>query len=438
MSMQAAANVTLEAALAEAEEHYVAANPKSLAHHTKARATMPGGNTRTVLHYSPFPLAIARGEGARLWDIDGHEYTDFLGEYSAGLYGHSNPTIVAAVSEALAQGIVLCAPNQYETELAQAVCARFPNIELVRFCNSGTEANLMALSTARAVTGREGIMVFDGAYHGGVFVYGHGGSPINAPFPTVVAPFNDAERTLALIEEHGEGLAAVIVEPMMGAGGCLPAEPDFMRALRQATERHGIVLIFDEVMTSRLAPGGAQQTLGIAPDMTTLGKYIGGGLSFGAFGGRADIMARFDPARADAFPHAGTFNNNVLTMNAGLAGLTEVFTPEACEALNASGERLRGRLNDLAERHGLPLQVTGVGSLLGIHFNPGPVRTPEDCERDDGDAHALFHLDMLARGQYLARRGYMALMLPLTEADHDGLIAAVDEFLTVRAPVLGV
>jgi glutamate-1-semialdehyde 2,1-aminomutase len=437
MSVQPAHNVTLDAALAEAEEQFTAANPKSHARYREACRAMPGGNTRTVLHYNPFPLAIARGQGARLWDIDDHEYTDFLGEYSAGLYGHSNPVIQAAVSEALADGIVLCAPNRFEGELAQVVCDRFPSIDLVRFCNSGTEGNLMALSTACAVTGRDHIMVFDGAYHGGVFVYAHGGSPINAPFPTVVGKYNDAETTLGLIEQHADHLAAVIIEPMMGAGGCLPAEPEFLRALREATERHGIVLIFDEVMTSRLAPGGLQQALGVTPDMTSLGKYVGGGLTFGAFGGRAELMERFDPNRADAFPHAGTFNNNVLTMSAGLTGLTQVFTPEACETLNASGDRLRQRLNDLAAGHGLPLQVTGVGSLLGVHFNDKPVRTPDDSEGDDQAAHALFHLDMLARGQYLARRGYMALMLPLSEADYDGLVAAVDEFLTVRGPVLG-
>jgi glutamate-1-semialdehyde 2,1-aminomutase len=436
MTSQAALNVTMEAALNEAEEAYVAANPKSRERELKARGSMPGGNTRTVLFYPPFPLTVARGEGAHIWDLDGHRYSDFLNEYTAGIYGHSNPLIQEAVREALESGIVLGGPNRYEAQLAEAVCARFPSIDLVRFCNSGTEGNLFALSTARAVTGRSHIMVFEGGYHGGVFYYAKGGSPINAPFPTVIGHYNDAEFTLDLIEQHAGELAAILIEPMMGGGGCIAAEPEFLRALREAATSHGIILIFDEVMTSRLSPGGLQQSTGVIPDMTSLGKYVGGGLSFGAFGGRREIMERYDPHRADAIPHMGTFNNNVLTMSAGVAGFTKVFTEEAVVELNARGERLRGRLNALAESHGLPLQVTGVGSLMAVHFNPKPVRKPDDAAGDDLMALALFHLDMLARGQYLARRGFITLSLPLVEADYDGLVDAVDEFLTSRASVL--
>ena len=437
MTSQAALNVSIEAALAEAEEVFVAANPKSREREQAARGSMPGGNTRTVLFYPPFPLTVVRGEGAYIWDLDGHRYADFLNEYTAGIYGHSNPLIQEAVREALMSGIVLGGPNRYEAQLAEAVCARFPSIDLVRFCNSGTEGNLFALSTARAVTGRSHIMVFEGAYHGGVLYYAKGGSPINAPFPTVIGPYNDAERSLDLIERHGAQLAAILIEPMMGAGGCIAAEPEFLRALREAATRHGIILIFDEVMTSRLSPGGLQQATGVIPDMTTLGKYIGGGLSFGAFGGRKEIMERYDPHRADAIPHMGTFNNNVLTMSAGVAGFTKVFTEEAVVELNERGESLRQRLNELAENRGLPMQVTGVGSLMAVHFNPRPVRSPADSDGDDLMALALLHLDMLARGQYLARRGLITLSLPLVEADYDALVEAVDEFLASRASVLG-
>jgi glutamate-1-semialdehyde 2,1-aminomutase len=430
-------NVTLTAALEEARERFVAANATSRARYEAARAAMPGGNTRTVLHYSPFPLGFALGEGCRFWDLDGHEYVDLQGEFSAGLYGHSNPAIKTAVTGALEGGIVLGGPNLYEAELATLVCLRFPSVDLVRFTNSGTEANLMAIGTARGVTGRDAIMVFDGAYHGGVLTYAHGVSPVNAPYELVMGRYNDIETTGAAIEANADRLAAVLIEPMMGAGGCVPADPEFLAALRALTEAHGIALIFDEVMTSRLAPGGLQGKLGVTPDLTSLGKYLGGGLSFGAFGGREDWMSRYDPAAPDAFPHAGTFNNNVLTMSAGIAGLSEHFSDDACLALNARGDDLRERLNELGARHGVPFQATGVGSLLNTHFNPEPVTHPEISERDDAEAAELFHLDMIAAGYFLARRGYIALSLPVGDAELDGFVAAVDEFLEARKPVLG-
>ncbi len=436
-------NADLASAVAEAEARYVAANPKSAEWHERAAAAMPGGNTRTVLFYSPFPLTWASGEGATLRDVDGHLYTDFLGEYTAGLYGHSNPAIRAAMLEALQGGIVLGGPNRYEAPLAAELCRRFPSIELVRFCNSGTEANLLALSAARHAKGRDGVLVFEGAYHGSLLSFAHGGSPLNVPFPFLVAPYNNTERTLALIESHAGELAAAIVEPMMGAGGCLPASHEFLAALRGACDRHGIVLIFDEVMTSRLSPAGLQGALGVTPDMTTLGKYLGGGASFGAFGGRRDLMARFDPRRPDALGHAGTFNNNVLSMAAGYAGLTQLFTPEAAGRLNRQGDALREAINRTAAKRRLPLQATGLGSIIGLHFHAGPIRSPADLEPGDGaaaqrmsDLQKLFHLDLMQHGQYLARRGFMSLSLPITAADCNELVAAIDEFLSVRGALL--
>ncbi len=436
MSGEAALNVTIEAAISEAHVRYAAANPKSHERHRAASRVMPGGNTRTVLFHPPFPLTIARAEGAHVWDVDGHRYADFQGDYSAGLYGHSNPVIRAAIEEALEAGIVLGGHNKYEARLAEAIRQRFPSIELVRFCNSGTEANLMALGTARAITGRGHVLAFEGAYHGGVLSYGHGGSALNAPFSTVLGLYNDTQATLELIERHARDLAAIIIEPMMGAAGCIPGEAEFLRAVAEAARGNGSVLIFDEVMTSRLAPGGLQQAVGVRPDLTTLGKYLGGGLAFGAFGGRAEIMERFDPRRPDAFPHAGTLNNNVLTMRAGLAGLSEVFTAPAAARLNGEGERLRARLNALAVEHGLPFQVTGIGSLMNVHINARPIRAPADTDAGDGRLLELFHLDMLAHGQYLASRGYMALSLPMGDGEYDGLAAAIEEFLLSRASLI--
>jgi glutamate-1-semialdehyde 2,1-aminomutase len=428
-------NYTLAAALDEAKRDYAERNPASLALHTRAREAMPGGNTRTVLYYDPFPVAFARGAGARLWDVDGHEYIDFLGEFTAGVAGHSHPAIRRAVAAALEDGINLGGHNTIEPRFAAAVRARFPALELVRFTNSGTEANLLAISTAIAVTGRRKVMVFAGGYHGAVFVFS-GGVNINAPFDWVVGQYNDTAATLALIEQHAADLAAVILEPMLGGGGCLPAEPGFLHALRAATTQHGILLILDEVMTSRLAPGGLGAAHGVRPDLMTLGKYVGGGMSFGAFGGRADLMGRFDPARPDALPHAGTFNNNVLTMSAGLAALTEVFTPAAAAALNDLGERLRERLNALAREAAAPLRFTGHGSMLAVHALPAPPRTPADAAAGSTPARDLFFFDMLRAGFWLARRGMMVLSLPLTEADADAFVDAVGEFLAARGGLL--
>lgn len=436
MTTLAARNMSLEDALQDAEQRYVAANPKSRARHAEAARSLPGGNTRSILFYPPFPVTITRGEGARLFDLDGHAYVDFLGEYTAGLYGHSDPSIQAAVREALEGGILLGAPNRWEAELARLMCDRFPSVELVRFCNSGTEANLNALMGARALTGRSHVMVFEHAYHGGMLSFGTSAAPSNIPFPYVFGRFNDLEHTAAQIERHKHELAAIIVEPMMGAGGCIAGDAAFLQELREAARRHGIILIFDEVMTSRLSPGGLQGKLGVLPDLTTFGKYLGGGMSFGAFGGRAELMSRFDPSRPDAIPHSGTYNNNVLTMAAGVAGLSKVFTPETADALSASGERLKARLNAIGERQGVPVQVTGVGSILCMHFQTQPIRQPADTARTPAAARALFHLEMLARGFYLARRGFIALSLPLTEEDHDALAAAFEDLLEAYGPVL--
>lgn len=412
-------NASLTAVLAEARERYVAENPASLAAHVTATAVMPGGNTRTVLFHTPFPLTMLRGEGCQLWDADGHRYIDLLGEYTAGLYGHSNPVIRAAIDAALNGGWNLGGHGLMEAKLARAICERFPSIDLVRFTNSGTEANLLAIATATAVTGRSRVMVFEGGYHGGVLYFAGGGIPINAPYDWVLAPYNDIAGTTALIEAHAADLACIIVEPMQGSGGCIPAEPSFLQALREAATRIGAILIFDEVMTSRHSAGGLQQRLGIIPDMTSLGKYIGGGMSFGAFGGRAAIMERFDPRRPDALPHAGTFNNNVLTMAAGYTGLSRLFTPEAAEALYQRGEAMRARLNAIAA--GTALHWTGIGSMMCAHFTDNTAELRE-----------LLFLDMLQAGFYLARRGMIALSLEITDDHIDAFAEALREFVTTR------
>lgn len=419
----------MDAALAAAHDVYRARNPKSLAQVERAAASMPGGNTRTVLHYPPFPLTIARGAGSRLWDLDGHAYVDLLGEYTAGIYGHSHPTILAAIRAALDDGLSLGGHNMIEAQLAQAIVARFPSIDLVRFTNSGTEANLMAVGLAKAFTGRTHVVAARGGYHGGAMTLAYPASPLNAPFPYVLVDYNDAQGAADAIGKAAGDVAAIIVEPMMGSGGCLPATAEFLAMLRAEATRIGAILIFDEVMTSRLSPGGIQPLVGVEADLTTLGKYLGGGSSFGAFGGRADIMALFDPRRSDALPHAGTFNNNVISMAAGLAGLTQVYTPAAAEALNQRGESLRARLNQICAAHAAPLQFTGIGSLMNAHATGRPIRTPADIQSGDMKARDLLFHHLLAEGIYAARRGFVALSLAVSDPELDAYVAAVDGFL---------
>jgi glutamate-1-semialdehyde 2,1-aminomutase len=418
----------IDLALAAHIERYQARNPASRAQYAAAEHVLAGGNTRSVLFYAPFPLAIARGRDCRLSDADGHEYVDLLGEFTAGLYGHSHPSIRAAIDAALDGGINLSGHNLLEARLAELVCARFASIERVRFTNSGTEANLMALAAATAFTGRRKVLVFRGGYHGGVLTFAHGPSPVNVPHDWLIGTYNDAADVARLFDAHGAEIAAVLVEPMQGSGGCIPGDPAFLQLLRERARAAGALLIFDEVMTSRLAPGGRQAQLGIAPDLTTLGKYIGGGMSFGAFGGRADVMAQFDPRRPNALAHAGTFNNNVLTMAAGAAGLGTVYTAEAALALNARGDALRERLNAICRDRQLDMQCTGLGSLLNLHPGRTPLRHSGDLQQADPRVRDLLFFHLIEHGWYIARRGFIALSLPLSDAQIDGFVDAFAGF----------
>ena len=438
-------NTDLAGAVADAEHRFIAANPKSKARIDSAKASMPGGNTRTVLHYSPFPVAFKGGEGCRLTDIDGHTYVDFLGEYTAGLYGHSNPRIMTALRQVIDGGVTLGGPNVFEAELAAHDVRALPvgRADPVLQLGHGSEP----------VRDGDGADVHEAQPH-------HGDERRLSRRRILFRPAQAADQRAVPLGDralqryrghdradraHARELAAIVVEPMMGGGGCIAADTRVPgRAPRGRAARHGIVLVFDEVMTSsRLSSGGMQQRLGITPDMTTFGKYLGGGMSFGAFGGRRDIMAHYDPYRAGSVPHAGTFNNNVLSMAAGVVGLRDIYTAEVAERFNADADAFRDRLNAIMRRHGLPMQTLGVGSILAMHFNGGTIKRPEDTwakdkagEQRNADLLKLLHLDMMELGQYFARRGMLALSLPIGPAELGGFEAALEEFLTVRGPVL--
>lgn len=422
-------NLSLDGALAAARERYAQQRRKSEAAYQAARGVLAGGNTRSVLFFEPFPLTVERGEGAEVWDIDGHRYCDFVGEFSAGLYGHSDPEIRKAIISALGDGIVLAAPTLAEERLASTIRERFPSLERLRFCNSGTEANLFAIMTAMAFTGRRKIMVFREAYHGGVLVFSGGGSPMNIPFDFLLADYNDADAAERMIRKYADELAAVIVEPILGAAGNIPGGAEFLRTLRRLTQQTGAVLIFDEIKTSRCGSGGMQKLLDIVPDMTTLGKYVGGGLPTGVFGGRADLMSCFDPLSANALRHAGTFNNNTCSMAAGHAGLTKVFTAERADLFLRDEEAFRLELNEIMTSLNMPIQFVGLGSMFTIHFSSKPITRPRDIARVSRRLGQLFHLECILANVLVASRGDVFMSLAVEERHKTALSHAVLSFV---------
>jgi glutamate-1-semialdehyde 2,1-aminomutase len=426
----------VDQAVIDARAAYAAARPNSARQAEAARKVLPAGSTRSVLDFDPFPFRVARAEGSLLHDVDGFTYVDLLGDYTAGLFGHNPPEIAHAVKGVLDRGWSLGAIGENEHRLAELLCGRFPSIEQIRFTNSGTEANLMALSLARHWTGRSKILAFDGAYHGGLLYFGAGGTALRAPFDYVMCAYNDLAGVANVFEQHGDDLACVLIEPMMGAGGGIRAEPEFLSGLRELCTKTATLLVFDEVMTSRMSIGGAQRRLGVTPDLTTLGKYLGGGMTFGGFGGPAEIMGAFDPSRAGTLTHGGTFNNNAMTMAVGAHAVETLLTEDALDALFARGEELRAVLARRAAPFGFT--VSGWGSILGIHATdridaPGraadPIRSPGDLASvDDRVAELIFH-GLMARGFYIARRGFLALSFAVTDAQLDGFVTAFDEVL---------
>jgi len=421
-----------EARLERARQRFADANPGSRRYFEDASRFLPGGHTRTVLTHPPFPLAFARGEGATLTDVDGHTYIDLLGDYTAGLLGHSERRVTDAITAALQTNVSVGGVHPAEAVLGRLMCERF-QLDRVRFTNSGTEANLFAITAARQATGRSKLLVFFGAYHGGVLYFASGPAPWNAPYDFVLAPYNDLSGTRALIDEHGADLAAVLMEPMLGSGGCLPATPEFVQSVFVAARAAGAVCIADEVMTSRHGRRGLLQLFGAKADITTFGKYIGGGFSFGAFGGAAELLDQFDtnPAagRARVISHAGTFNNNIASMTAGGVVLGEVFTADVAEAHTARGDEFRQQVASVLGRHQVPMKVTGFGSMMSLHARATPPTNGTEALDRDPVLQELVFLGLLERGVYIAARGMINVGLAHTDEQLAAALDALDEAL---------
>jgi glutamate-1-semialdehyde 2,1-aminomutase len=419
----------LNKAIKDARARFRKANPHSMVADKFAGKHMPGGNTRSVLHFDPYPLTLVEGQGAEVTDLDGHHYVDFVGEYSAGLFGHSDGLIKEAIHEALEMGTGMGGPTSYERALAGLLCMRFASLEKVRFCNSGTEANLMAIATALVHTGRKKILVFNGSYHGGVINFPNGGSVLNVPYDFILADYNDVEGTAGLIQQHGDELAAVLVEPILGAGGNIPASYKFLRMLRQETRKAGILLIFDEVKTARLGAAGMQGLRRIKPDMMSLGKFVGGGLPTGVFGGSTKVMKHYNPKKPGSWNHAGTFNNNVCSMAAGCVALGKIYTQERAAAFFDWSEAFRLSLNDLFRARDVPMFANGMGSIIAIHFSREVTKAPSDITAGCQSLRPLLHMEMLLEGVLICKRGDLFLSLPMTEEHLSKARSAFEAFI---------
>jgi len=400
---------------------YLARTPRSAAMFERATASLPGGSTRTTIFSAPYPPYMARGAGIRTWDLDGNEYRDFLGNYTSLILGHAHPDVVAAVEAQVRRGSAFAAPTETEIELAEEIRSRLPSIERIRFTNSGTEATMFAIRAARAFTGRPLLAKFEGAYHGthDTVLAWSPGVPDATSALVLELPWGDADGVQRAIAGRERDIAAVIIEPVQGAGGVRAAEPEFLGFLRDLATRIGALLIFDEVIAFRVGPNGAQGRLGgVRPDLTTLGKIIGGGYPSGAFGGRRDVMDQFDQRRSGALVHGGTFNGNPVAAAAGLATLHHL-TPERFADLERMGDRLRAALTAAFEADRLDAHAGGIASIFQV-FPGSTLVASEDLTPQS----ALF-LGLLVDGFHLAPRGMGALSTPMTEADLDDLVQAV-------------
>ena len=417
----------------------------------RARRKIPGGVNSPVRAFRAVggtPKFIARGAGSRIWDADGREYIDYVGSWGPLIVGHAHPEVLAAVREAAARGLSFGAPTELELEMAEALCRLVPSMDMVRLVSSGTEATMTALRLARGVTGRSRIVKFEGCYHGhadsllvkagsGALTLGQpssSGVPAETAAHTLVLSYNDSEGHAQAFAKSGDGIAALIVEPVAGNMNLVAPRPGFLALARELCTHHGALLIFDEVMTGfRVALGGAQRLYGVTPDLTTLGKVIGGGMPVGAFGGRRDIMEKIAPL-GNVY-QAGTLSGNPVAVAAGLATLKLVQASGFYQRLSATARKLTEGLEQAAARRGIAFSAQAVGGMFGLYFRPAPPQSYAEVMQCDKEAFNRFFHAMLERGVYLAPSAYEAGFVSSAHGDADlsATFAAADEAFAALA-----
>ena len=418
----------------------------------QAREKIPGGvnsPARAFRAVGGDPVFIERGSGPHLYDADGNSYIDYIGSWGPLILGHRHPDVTKALHNVIETGTSFGAPTEREVEMAELICELAPSIEMVRLVNSGTEATMSAIRVARGFTGRDLVVKFAGCYHGhvdsllvkagsGVATLGisdSGGVPAAFSSTTIPLPFNSFEALEECFANHGDKIACVIIEPVVGNMGCVPPRPGYLEALREITAKHGALLIFDEVMTGfRVSFGGAQRMYGIEPDLTTLGKVIGGGLPIGAYGGRRDVMSKVAPL--GQVYQAGTLSGNPLAVAGGLATLKVLKkAPELYEQMEKKSGRLVKGVERAANDAGVAMTVNRVGSMFTFFFNDGPVTDWESSSKSDTDRFAIFFRGMLDLGCYLPCSQFEAAFLSAAHTDEDveGTIEAAEQVLTSLA-----
>ena len=408
---------------------YADARPNSRRLHTEACKYMPGGDTRTATFFLPFPNFIKYGDGAYMYDEDGFKLLDFQNNYTSLIHGHAHPETVEAVREQIAKGSAYTAPFEKQIELSAILTQRFPSVDMIRYTNSGTEANMHALRIARAYTGKAKIIKTEGGYHGTTDVFEASVDPNikkagtldqikvipesrgvseNALKDVLVVPFNDIERTRKMIEEHHRETACIIIEQ-------ITPDLEYLKFLREITEQYHIVLIFDEVVTGRLSLGGAQKFYGVTPDLTTMGKIIGGGTPVGAFGGKQEIMQMYDPREKKMY-HSGTFNGNAVTMAAGLATM-KAYNQEAVDYVNGLGTLFKEGVLKIYDKLGLNMKISGAGSIYNILFTDKEVKNYRDVASAHEELNKVLYMSLLTKGVFDAERGMFCMSTAMTKED---------------------
>lgn len=444
-----------ELLLEETRNKYAQCRPKSKKCYENACRYLPGGDTRTATFFLPFPSFMERGEGAYMYDVDGYRLLDFQNNYTSLIHGHGHPGIVDAVASQISKGSAYTAPFELQTQMAQLLVDRFPSLDLVRFTNSGTEANMHALRIARAFTGRAKFIKTEGGYHGTTDVFEASVDPnikkagtldqikvipesrgvsANALKDVLVVPFNDIKRTQKVIEENYEDTACMIIEPIMGSAGQITPDVEYLKFLREICTKYGIVLIFDEVVTGRLSLGGAQKFYGITPDLTSLGKIIGGGTAIGAFGGREDIMRMYDPREKKMY-HSGTFNGNAIGMAAGFAAMT-AYNQTAVDYVNNLGSYFKQGILEIYNRLGLNMKISGEGSIYNILFTDKDVKNYRDVAGSHEELNRLLYLILLTKGVFDAERGMFCMSTAMKKDDIDFGLAMIEEALSEMTSVI--